>query len=262
MPVLNNPSPYDNLETVLTLARTIIADVMPTVAGDLLSDAQPYTINYVNLGWRKLQKKLALAGHQKLEQELDIVNLPVVATIDPAIQVSITWTGFFDGANQWQTPALPTDMIYPMRLWERQSGTVQRFKPMTPAIDALPSRAQGVWMQHWDWRDDTLWMPGSIVNLDLRMRYACYLPDLAYGQGGAQGTPVPVMRCAEALAYYIAEAFTEPRGDAGSSNPISQMFAAKGDVATDQITAMTAKTQQRANYRRIPYGGRRTSRHW
>ena len=245
-------APYDTVESVLEFARVIIADFVQNDTankGDVLSDTQPYTLPLLNLAWRKLQKKLASAGHPKLTTEANITSLPVVYTVDPAVQVSISWTGFSDGLNVTATPLLPNDLIMPLRLWERMTGTVEDLQPMRLATDGLPMLSQGSRMGLWEWRDDVLYMPGAIVNVDLRVRYAAALADLSILTG-----PVPILRSAEALAYYIAELFAEPRGGAAAA----QSFAAKGDLAVEALTEGNAKLQQRGSFRRVPFGGRRS----
>lgn len=326
-----SPAPYDSLETVTSLTRTILADYIqnlnpnyvgtvstngtallwlsgnqftawlngvkivingvpyqivmvtsPTTAillstagiqagvpysavvpsGEIFNNSQAYVLPTVNLAWRKLQKKLADKGHPRLEDEVDLFSLPVVANLDPISQCWINWTNFFDGKNLWSPatlvgcPVLPSNFIAPLRLWERQSAPTgvinySLLRPMHPAPNALRAQQKGSWNRYWDWREDAIYFPGSILSMDLRTRFNAYLPDITIAAGGFSSTPVPLMRCAEALAYYSAGIFVTARGSL-----LGPGFDQAGDMATDQITNAFAKLQQRASYSRRAWGSR------
>lgn len=236
--------------------------VIPT--GDLFADAQVYVVPTVNLAWRLLQKKLADKGHPRLVNTTLLTAFPVITNLDPAVEQYINWQGFFDGTN-FQTPVtlagcpvLPQDFISPLYLEERQTvagatpsnPNLNVLRPMHPAANGLRSRQKGSWNRYFDWREDAVYFPGSILNMDVKTRYAAYLADIAPGANFAL-TPVPIMRCAEALANYAAAIFVTPRG--GLLGPA---FMAVGDAALAQITNAYAKLQQRASYSRIPWGRR------
>lgn len=227
--------------------------------GEIFNDSQAYVLPTVNLAWRKLQKKLAKRGHPRLEREAILLNLPIMTNLDPAAQQYVNWSGTYDGTT-FETaasgaPALPQDFISPLWVKERPhvTGTnLNRFCPMRPVPDGLRSWQKGSFNRRWDWRNDELHLPGAIQLLDLQIRFATYLADLAVANGATFGTtPVPIMRCAEALAYYSAALFVEPRGGV-----LAVSFDQKGDMATDQITDADAKLKQRTSYSRRAWGQR------
>jgi len=98
-------------------------------------------------------------------------------------------------------------MIVPLRLWERQNGTTEDFVQMDPVNDGLPSSSQTSRLRLWDWRGDSIYMPGAIQVNDLRLRYAAYLADLVNG-----ASPVMLLRSKNALAYFTAAQFAAARG--------------------------------------------------
>lgn len=250
--VVTSPTTLNLVQTAGVQNAVNYSLVIPT--GDIFADYQAYVLPTVNLAWRKLQKKLADKGHPQLESEAIISSLPIVTNLDPGSQQWINWTNFFDGTQQQSSPTLPSDFISPLRLWERQTfvGTnLTPFTEMHPASDALRSKAKGSYNRYWDWRSDAIYLPGAILNLDLRVRYARALPDISAAAGGFGSTVVPITRCADALAYYTAGIFVVPRG--GLTGPD---FEAKGDAAVDQITNAFAKLQQRASYSRRAWGAR------
>lgn len=244
----------------MNFVRVVMADYVPnsgSLAGDIISDSQPYTLTMLNIAWRKLQRRLARSGHPRLTREVNITGLPAVATLDPTVFASLSWTGYYDGTTTSTDYLLPQDLIMPLRLYERQNGfTLSRENPMNPVPDGLPSWQKGSNLKVWEWREDQLWLIGSILATDLRISYAAYLADIAVGQGETFLTvQVPILRAAEPLAYYTAEAFIEPRGGSESAS----VFAAKGDKAADDMCDQSAKQQQRAVYRRKPYGSSSTN---
>jgi hypothetical protein len=261
LPIIINGIQYTVLQvnTVNTLSLYSSAGVQNGVtyssyvgSGDIFADAQNYVLPTVNLAWRKVQKKLADKGHPRLRNEVDILSVPVITNLDPISQQYISWTQFFDGTAFQNAPILPQDFISPLRLWERQSGMTIDFRPMHPAGDGLWSRNKSSWNRYFDWRDDAIYFPGALLLTDLRIMYAAFLPDLGVLNGSFGTTPVPIMRSADALAYYTAGIFVAPRG---GENAVAG-FEAKGDAAVDQIVNSWAKLQQRASFHRRPWGWR------
>lgn len=247
--LVTSPTSLQLVGTAGVQAGVSYSAVIPT--GDIFSDQQAYVLPTINLAWRKLQKKLDYASHPRMRNTTVISNIPVIANLDPGSQQWINWTGFFDGVTQTNTPALPQDFLAPMRVKERQSlGTgvtnLNRFVDMHPVVDGLPTCQKGSCNGVWDWNEDAFYLPGSILPMDMWMQYQAFLPDIAVAGGGFGSTQIPIMRCAEGLAYYAAAIFVEPRGGAG----IAPDFDAKGDAATDALTNRNAKTLQRGSYRR------------
>ncbi len=237
--------------------------VVPT--GDIFADSQAYVLPTINLGWRKVQKQMAIKGHPRLENVALLTGFPVIANMDPAVEQYINWQGFFDGVTFWTPatlagcPVLPQDLIIPLHLEERQSvagatptnPNLNRLRPMHPAPNGLRSRAKTSWNRMWDWREDAIYLPGSILPMDVKARYAAYVPDIAAGASFAQ-TPVPILGCGEALANYSAAIFVTPRG----GQALAQGFNDAGDVAVAKITSEATKLKQRSSVSRIPWGGR------
>lgn len=249
-----------NLLNVAAVANNLAYSlVIPT--GDIFADSQAYVLPTINLGWRKLQDKLVDRGHPRNENTVLITGLPVCANLDPASEQYINWSGFFDG-NVFQTPAtlvgcpvLPQDFISPLQLDERLSipgstaanPNLGQFTSMWPAASGLKSRAKGSRNYYFDWRQDAIYFRGSTLSMDIKMRYQAWLADIAVSPGGFSTTPVPISKCALALANYSAAFFVTPRGSL-----LGPSFEAAGDASLSQITNSWAKLQQRASYSRIP----------
>lgn len=211
-PAVTNP--YDMVDTVLNMARVRLNDAISGIAGDVLADTQSYTQTYVNAAWRRIQNYLRSLGYKRFINETIITGIPVVATADQSSQPYLNWQYCFDGVNWTTTPCLPQDLIQPTDLWERVSGTTGLFIPMDEVYNGLPADPKGFRNKLWEWRDDTLYLLGSLVSMDIRMRYESYHADFKTA-GGTQWyqQQVPIMRCSDALAWAICAEVSRARGD-------------------------------------------------
>lgn len=258
------------VSSLTTLNLTTSAGVQNNVAysaqiplGDIFADSQGYVLPTVNAAWRKVQKKLADKGHPRLRNEVDLFSIPVITDLDPISQQYINWDLFFDGTNPQfppptgTAPTLPADFISPLQLWERPSGMTVQLCPMRPSGDSLYSSVKRGYNRWFDWREDAIYFPGSLLLMDMRISYAAFLADIVVVNNSFAETAVPIMRCADALAYYSAGIFVTPRG----GEAIAGDFFAKGDAAIDQITNSFSKLQQRSSFHRKAWGwrGRRAS---
>jgi len=256
MPFVPNPdAPFDLAYTILAAARTRLNDTLPTlfpVSGKLLDNSQTSTNQLFNNAYRKLQEFLANLGYTKLIGNVVITGLPPVASTDPGTDVWIDWFNYFDGSNLWQLPVLPQDLIIPKRVWERQSGMNAMFCEMGMYLDGLPTWNKQARNLVWEWRGDAIHMPGSQATMDLRIRYARYLPDIVdTGSVPWFQQPVPIMRCMDSLSYFLCSEVLEARGD-DRENP----FMDKAVAAAKLIMNRDISTMQRVNVRRRPRSGR------
>lgn len=253
MPVIST-APYDNLDTTLNLARAIINDSALSAAGNLLSNNRNYAVTYSNSAYRYLQDELIDNGVETFPKEVEMDGvLKVFDATDPGMQVYISFDGYNNGNSNFANPALPVDMIIPLRLWERQAGvTSQIFTPMLPVNDGLPENQQkGFKLRFWEWRTDRIYMLGANIANDLKLRYIAYLPDFeAYTDNDTFGSqPVLILRSLNAMAYLIAAEFAAARG-----SPLADSFRSQADVFIQKMVSRTARKKQRGQHRRIPYG--------
>lgn len=239
--------PYDTVESVMNLARVRINDAIKSLSGDILQDSQPFSQVMANAGWRKFQAYLAYLGHSRFKQNAVLLAYPPMANTDPAIQPSLSWSGSFDGTSYYVSPALPQDFILPLKMWERQNGLKMPFGyPMRKSLDGLPSRITPQAFQYdWEWREDSLYFPGSFNTLDFRIEYAAFLQDfVTQGQGPGQvlwyNQPVPIMRCLSPLASFIAAEFAKPRADMDA-----QAFIDDAQAESKEIFNLEVRSNQR-----------------
>jgi hypothetical protein len=248
MPVVST-GPYDTAGYILQLTRSRINDAAQSLDGNLLSDQQPYTFTYLNAAYRHLQRKLTNGSMETFVRETQLLQMPPAAGLDPGLQTYLSFTGFYDGEQMHANPVLPVDMIAPLRIWERQSGSSpsvlnpNTFIPMAKSSDGLPSRIQTIYLSQWEWREDAIWFVGSTQTNDLRLRYNAWLTDLLDST-----SLVMIVNCADALAYYTAAEFAKARG-----SDLADNFYAMGDDVVKDMTLLDSRARQRQNHRRKPY---------
>ena len=195
----------DTLDFIVNQARVVVNDAIGNgLAGEVLTDTQPFTIQIVNGAWRKVQDQCAKLGFPRLTSST-ILTLPA-SSGDPGTQLVINWAS---------SPALPSDCIVPLALQERVLNSGSNFYKVDGSIHDMPLVAQGVWNKIWEWRGDALLLPGTLQAQQLWMSYASLLPDFV----PASTTPfasqtVPINRSLDAFSLYIAAVFSAARGSA------------------------------------------------
>jgi hypothetical protein len=254
MPIIPAPTtpPYDETEVILNFARVIANDCGLSLAGNLLSDNQPYTYTMIKLAFRKLKSRLSNASIESFPEEIIYTGIPAqnpTSFLDPQAFCYLGYDGYFDGAGIFEDWQLPQSMEIPYRVWQRVTGQVAQFNPITPSIDGISGwSVKGGLLTTFEWRDDKLWFPGASQSLDLRIRFKQILKDPLPGEPTFQ---IPIINCAVALAYLVVEIFAAGRG-----STMLPAFNAEKEDAIKQIINTTTRKNQRKNYRRIPYSRR------
>jgi hypothetical protein len=238
-------TPYDSSAYITQSARVICNDAGLSIAGNLLADTVPATVVYLNMAYRTLQEDLTINGVETMAEEVTIVGVtPVIPSTDPGIYCNLSYTGYFDGTNNNASPILPGDMVGPLKLMERTTGSTQQFLPMFPANDGLPSRVKQTRLVEWNWDNDKLWFVGATQSNDIRLRYNRFLPELVLNVPSS----VLILRSDRALAYQIAKIFAEARG-----SELAASFETSYQNFLKRMTARTSRQNQRRQHRRIPY---------
>jgi hypothetical protein len=241
-------TPFDTAQYVTNAARVIVNDAGLSLAGNLLADTQPYTVTLLNMAYRTLQEDLTDAGVETMAKETTIVGITVSgAPTDPGIYAQLSYTGYNNGVANFPTTTLPTDMVGPLRLAERTTGSTQQFVPMFPVNDGLPSCAKQSRLVYWDWRGDAIWLLGALQSNDIRIRYNQFLPELILTGLGSPSS-VLILRSDRALAYKIAQIFAEGRG-----SELAASFKASYEEYLSKITRRTSRRKQRGQHRRMRY---------
>jgi len=159
MPVVGTTA-YNTAGQITALVRSLLNDA----AGNLFTDT--LLLPYVNSAYRKVQRALANIESGTFLTDNVLLIVPAVAAADPSLQVSIT--DATAPPNQ-----LPTDLLVPMKLWERASGSSDDFIEMTDLTGhgGLPSEPQTQMLRYWEWRADGLYFLGATQDTQIRLRY-------------------------------------------------------------------------------------------
>ena len=252
-------APYDILDDgngggALPLARVRLNDAIQSIGGDILKDSQPFTQTMVNAAWRRLQQFLANLGYARLIDETIITGLPICGSADPAVQCWLDWTGFYDGTQIWTNYALPQQCSFPLRLWDRVSGFNAGWgRPLEQAMDGMPATFKYQRNGIFDFRNDRIYLPGTNISVDLRIRFAQFFPSFAT-QGTTQWyqQPVPIVGATDALADYICVEACDGRDDVDS-----QTFKSRAEGEAKLILNRDVRLKDRTNVRRQPRSGPR-----
>jgi len=268
--------PADNLTTILNAARAYASDKLSSLyptGGKILDNTDAFSQQIVNNGWRKMQEQLADWGNTAFKQEVIFTGFPIItsanpgAAVDPAAQVYINWSGYFNGAVFVPSPpapaglALPADCTRPLKIWERPSGYNAPFptEPMGVALDGLPTYQKGLWLGGWEWRANAVYMPGSLLVEDLRMLYRRFLPDFADVSATSRWwqQPVDIPRCQEPFAWYICWALAAARGQGNADAlPLITDMLARASDSLKLVMNVEIDAKQRVNTRRQSRSGR------
>lgn len=235
---------YPIAEDVMQLARSAINDMQRGVGGSILADNSPFTAVYLSAAIRRVQRELANNGiTSNIRDNVIIGPIPPAVGSDPSIQIYISQTGYFDGANQNAQPTLPADLILPLQLWERQSAAGAQFQVMTSPQEGLQSRQPGSYFGQWEWREDRINLTGSTMTEDIRIRYEASLPRVAAGVDLTK-TVIAIRDGEDALAAAVTLQYAFTRG--------SQMRADAKTLYDDMIYQLVnryVRKDQRIGYR-------------
>ena len=238
-------APYDTLQAVLNVAIVRLNDAMKQpatapagqIGGEIVGAQQIYTLPACNAAWRRLQEYLVSQNFSRLIGTATLSSVVPVAVSDPGINCYIDWTGYFNGSVLSGSPVLPQDLTTPLRLKERihgSSGVDAEFTPMEYVANGLSGIVKRNRNYNWAWDNDRLIFPGSTSTMDLELRYASFLADFE-----AFTDPVPIMRCLDALAWYICSEFANARGDMDGA-----AFDAKAEAAALKLVTREQQNEQ------------------
>lgn len=255
MPIIQS-SIFPTLESIMDLARATVNDMYPGVGGTngrILTDSAPFTLVYLNSAFRIVQRKLRNEGVTfPIKDNVILFNLTPVVQVDPNVQVSVGYNGYFDGTVTHPTPALPSDCVQPQALWEQIVGSGLPFVPMRLAQASIPSIFQGPYFGTWEWRNYQLFMPGSQSVENIRLRYTSGQPPFASLPQDFSTTQVNIIDSQEAIAFQVALQYGRARGAAPDAlqNVEAQFAEAIDDMAQEWV-----RQAQNTDKRRQPYGG-------
>jgi hypothetical protein len=250
MPVLAS-SAYNTAEDVLNRIRVIIND-SEIAGGDVLTDTAPFTFTLLNGAYERVQLELAKAGVETFTAEWWLIGLPLMPTVDPEARMVVDDTGcnilYPNGVGDVfsMTPQLPTNLVLPLELYERQTNTTNFAARMKQPEGGLTAIEQQDFLVDWEWQTDGLRFRGAQQSQDVKIKGEQQLPLLV-----TPTTPVPIRGVLNAAAYFGAMIFAESRGGI-----IAPQYKTHADEEIFLRLQISARRRQRQQIRRRPYSGR------
>jgi len=234
MPVVGS-SAYNSAGQITALVRSLLNDAQ----GNLFTDT--VLLPYANSAYRKLQRALGNAGGGGFIQDDVLLVVTAVTQTDPSLQVSIT--DATAPPNQ-----LPTDLLVPIKLWERPNGSTDDFVEMVDVSQhgGLPARVQHVTLSIWEWRADGIYFLGATQDTEIRLRYSKAYPDFTDST-----SPVLIRNAQEAIAYATAALAAWSRG-----SPLAEKWDAAASDAIEDLVAQAVRREQQSQRRRRPFSSR------
>jgi len=207
-------APLDTLENVLNTARVRLNDAIQQLSGDILTDNAVFTLTDITAAWRRLQQMLANYGVSIFNREASFPSVPACTSTDYGVFVFIDWDEYFDGNNPQSAPVLPGDMISPLNLWERISGSTGAYTPIDQVYNGLPTVPKDTLNRRWEWRDNAIYLNGATGLTDIRLRYSGFLPDFVENTTTAfSAQQVPIVNCLSPFAWLVCFEVAKSRGD-------------------------------------------------
>jgi hypothetical protein len=248
MPVLTTTA-YPSVEEVLNLWRVFVNDSYNGGAGRTAVDTASFTIPLLNSALRMLQRKLENNGVGTFTVDNYILqNVTPVPNPDPGSPCYISYTGYFDGTNQNQNPYLPSNLLVPLEMWERPSGTTLDFQYMQQQ-SPMPSQLQTTYNGIWAYYSDAINFPGATQQIDFRLRYkAAILAPINVAPANFATTYIQCLDCQEAIAYMMAKWYSAPRGG------ITAEQEKDGQEAVRQMINRQVRAQQSEDFSRESFG--------
>lgn len=231
-------SAYTNLSAINTLARALLNDA----AGNTFTDQ--LLIPFAQMAYRRINKSLGNIKSATYIQDNVLLIVPAIAAVDASAQVSIT--DATPPPNQ-----LPVDLLVPLKVSERASGSTDDFQEMTDMTDeaGLPSQPQSTQLMYWEWRMDGLYFIDATQDTQIRLRYQATLGDVT--------SPVASVLLRD--GQNTMALFTAAMAGLSRGSPLAGSYKTQGDDALESMKDTVIHQMQNQTRRRRPYSSRNRS---
>ena len=184
---------YPSLQSICDLFRVSVNDTANNTTGSgtgsgsqaglIMSNANPDLLTILSSACRDVFAELRTVGDPELVLDNYILTgLPVVnsnlgqGVPNPATQVSLAYSGWFDGVQWYSDWTLPISLSRMLAVSQRQTGANQDFAPVQHYPAGLPGILQGQLFSGWEMRQGALWLNGATQQVDLRIRCRISFP--------------------------------------------------------------------------------------
>jgi len=242
---------YSSAGQVLSLVQDLCNDPQ----GQLYSAA--FCVQAINSAARFVARELKLRGKTTLVEDEFLATIPAVLAQDPTQQVYLTFNGIAGNVTAEQAPALPANLVEPLKIWERPSGLVPPpdLVPMRDVTDqgGLPKRLQGTRLREWEWRTDQLCFLGATVAIDIIMRFNAAPNVFTVDQNGNLTGMLADLDSLDATGFKASSYLLKKRGGI----TLAQEYDKETVALVEQLATSVTRTEQASPFRMKPFGGRR-----
>ena len=200
-------------------------------AGALLNDPDVVTFTYAaqlpffKIAWRELQSFLLSNGITDVDE---YTTVPLTITAD---------------TKQWTST--PTDLLLPIKLWERAvGGSDTDWVEMEEKIPD-PADPQETELEIWYFKEGDIWFRGANENRQVIVRYQKELTAIV-----DEDTTIPVRGSISFLSFRSAGIIARARGNNGRANDLD----ADAKMHLDSLIAVKVKDEQGMPARPRRYG--------
>jgi len=189
-------------------------------------------------------------AYRELQQELVDNGVATAKEATAALTVPANTTVI----NSTSTPALPTDLLYPIMLHERFEGQEDVDYVEMDERPWPPDLTQNSRLQYWTWAEGEIKTPGATGITILRIRY---WKDLAAIVDGT--TNIPIL---DSVTFLAARTAAIAAFSIGGAPTKSQALQGDAEVALNRLVSTAVKNRQAMPVRRQPFRGFRRSFFW
>jgi len=256
--------PYPTIADIFNMARIEINDAFKGATqtqgeGRIFINTWPPIITHLNEAIYQFKRDIENFGGTTKREETFYTAIPIINSSagsgvpNPSVYQYLSFDGFWDGLGPLNVAIkLPTDLIAPLEVQTRATGSNLTYGRIDPAVDGLPSVYQDYTLGQWEWRGDSIYWNGSTVQQDIRLRYEADISTFAttLDPSTFDTVTVPYLDCAQPLALYCAYIFCSNKLPTGGANDL----LARYNSVMSRIANRYSRQKQRTAYARIPYG--------
>jgi hypothetical protein len=212
------------ISTAITEAQALLNDL----SGDIYTSAS--LLPFAKKAWRELMTRLIKEG----------MPYPTKTNFDPIAAVAV--------------PGVPyevTDMLQPIRMWEKGAGETDDFYIPMAERETLPNLALDTTLKFWTWRGGVILLIGSNANRVVKTYYK-YLPtvtDADFDIGLIANSQSFLASRIAAIAAFVI----------GANKERAEGLSGDARDALDELVTTQVKQRQNLPVRRLGYKRRRTT---
>lgn len=259
MPIGGITGPYPNLQSIADLFRSGINDTFNNAggsgtgygggAGIVMPNSNPDLLTFMGSAIQEMFSDLSNVGSPELViDNYLLLGIPALATPDPTVQVSLSYSGYFNGvtnSDQWTLPGILTRLS---KVSERWSNTNESFVPMTAAPFGLPQQWQGDRMGTWEMRQGALWMPGCLQPVDLSLRGRISFPIPMGPNLNFTTTFVPILVSQNAIAAKMLILYAKRFAPENYQMAVTEETRLMSKLRLESVRQMQAAENIRASF--------------